>query len=64
MGKAVPRGVKTRAEDLLEKFPEQFSNDFEKNKAFLDSLEFDLAKSTRNLIAGYIASIKNKEKAQ
>ena len=62
MGKAVPRGVKTTAERLVEKFPDKFSGDFEANKKFIDSLELKLAKSTRNLIAGFIAAMKGKAK--
>jgi len=54
MGKAVPRGIKSRVDELMEKFPDQFTSDFEANKAFLDAQEFPFNKTTRNLIAGFI----------
>jgi len=55
MGKAVPRGVKTKAHTLIKLYPDSFSKDFEKNKEFLNSLELPLPKLTRNLIAGFIS---------
>ncbi len=54
MGKAVPRGVKVKAEELMEIYPEKFSESFEGNKEFITTLEIPIAKSTRNLIAGFI----------
>lgn len=59
MGKAVPRGVRVQAEELMEKFPEKFSVDFEKNKQAINELGFGFCKGTRNLIAGCIARISN-----
>jgi ribosomal protein S17E len=55
MGKAVPRSIKLRASQLIEMFPEKVSVDFTKNKEFINSLELPFAKSTRNLIAGFIS---------
>ncbi len=54
MGKAVPKGVKTKAEILLNEMHERFSKDFEKNKKVLGELDFFDSKKTRNLVAGYI----------
>jgi len=54
MGKAVPRGVKSRAHKLMELYKENFSLDFEKNKGFIDSLNLPFPKKIRNLIAGFI----------
>lgn len=62
MGKAVPRGIKTKAEQLVSRFPDQFSEDYEKNKKFLDSLALGFLKSTRNLIAGYAVNVVKKKK--
>ncbi|MBU1120633.1 MAG: 30S ribosomal protein S17e [archaeon] len=59
MGKAVPRGVKTRSASLLKLYPKNFSKDFEENKRFLDSLKFPFSKKTRNLIAGFITKKLN-----
>ena len=54
MGKAIPRGMKRRAEELMELFPEKVSKDFEKNKALVDSMEMPFTKESRNLMAGFI----------
>ncbi len=55
MGKAVPRAVKQRAMVLLEKNPDAFSEDFEKNKAVLRELSLPFSKVEQNLMAGFIA---------
>lgn len=54
MGKAVPKGIKSRAKLLLQRFPNSFTGDFEKNKDFIDSLKLPLTRVNRNLIAGFI----------
>ncbi|MFA4907546.1 MAG: 30S ribosomal protein S17e [archaeon] len=54
MGKAVPKGIKSRAETLLNFFPENFCESFEKNKEFIESLEMSLSKQNRNWVAGFI----------
>ena len=55
MGKAVPRGIKRKAEYLLKAFPEKFGKDFEKNKQTLDDLELPLSQQERNWLAGFMA---------
>ena len=63
MGKAIPKGIKQRANALLSERPELFSKDFEANKKAIDSLGIPMFKTTRNLIAGFIVrKIKQKEK--
>ena len=57
MGKAIPRLVKLRAKELLEKHPESFSPDFEKNKKSIRELGLTFSKLETNLIAGYIARL-------
>lgn len=68
MGKAVPKGIKARANFLMQEFPESFSEDFEKNKEFINSLDLPfLTRLNRNLIAGFISrkvKASNKEKAR
>ncbi len=62
MGKAIPRGIKQRANTLLTERPELFTTDFEKNKKAIDSLGIPMFKTTRNLIAGFIVrKLKQKE---
>ncbi len=58
MGKAVPRNIKQRANLLIEKFPDETSDDFEKNKEFINSMELPFSKKTRNLMAGFITRQK------
>jgi len=57
MGKVRQRIVKRIANELLEKFPEIFSTDFEVNKRFVDELTDIPSKSFRNRVAGYIAHL-------
>ncbi len=58
MGKAVPKGIKSRAEFLIKKFPDKFGKDFEKNKQALNELDLPLSKVTRNLMAGFLTRKK------
>jgi len=55
----VPKSIKSRVEVLLERFPERFGNDFEKNKAVLNQLDLSLGKFDRNMIAGFITRKMN-----
>ncbi len=43
------------SEQMLQKHPEAFSSDYEKNKRALDELALIPSKHLRNHIAGYIA---------
>lgn len=54
MGKAIPRGLKTKAEFLIKNIPEKFGPDFEKNKKSIVELAIPFTKLNRNLVAGYI----------
>ncbi len=62
MGKAVPRSIKMRVETLLEKFPDRFGSDFEKNKQILNELNLSLSRFDRNMIAGFITRKMNELK--
>lgn len=61
MGKAVPRNIKQRANLLIEKFPDETTDDFEKNKEFINSMELPFSKKTRNLMAGFITRQKKQK---
>ncbi len=54
MGKAVPKGIKSRANLLIESFPETFTKDFDKNKEFVMQLKLPFSKKERNVMAGFI----------
>jgi small subunit ribosomal protein S17e len=62
LGKAVPRSIKIKVETLLEKFPERFGPDFERNKQILSDLNLSLSRFDRNMIAGFITRKMNEPK--
>jgi len=65
LGQIKPRFIKSFGDKLIEKYPDKFSKDFEKNKKALDELDIRVSKKVRNLIAGYLVHvIKRKEKDQ
>jgi small subunit ribosomal protein S17e len=51
--------VKNIGKELMEKHPESFSGSFEDNKKALASLASFTSRKMRNLVAGYITSVKN-----
>ncbi|MFH1256028.1 MAG: 30S ribosomal protein S17e [Candidatus Diapherotrites archaeon] len=57
MGKAVPRIIKVRAEELVNEMPGSFSVDFDKNKEVLATMDLPFSKVQRNLVAGFISRI-------
>jgi small subunit ribosomal protein S17e len=63
MGKVRTVLIKKISKELVNKYPDVFTKDFEKNKKLLDKyLEVD-SKHLRNRISGYIVNLKkNKEK--
>jgi small subunit ribosomal protein S17e len=65
MGKVRTVLIKNISKELVNKYPDVFTKDFEKNKKLLDKyLEID-SKHLRNRISGYIVNLKqNKEKEE
>ena len=61
MGKAVPRLVKQRSNELLKEYPEELSKDFVKNKEFIHSMDLPYSKVELNLMAGFIARKKGEK---
>lgn len=57
MGKVRTEMVKRISEELVEKYPNNFSADFEANKQFLKEIGLEVSKKLRNRIAGYISRI-------
>ena len=53
MGKVRTEHVKRMARELVERFPEKFTTDFENNKKLVESLTNISSKKLRNRIAGY-----------
>jgi small subunit ribosomal protein S17e len=58
MGRIRTSLIKKMAKELLEKYEERFSDDFEQNKKVLEEIAEIPSKNIRNRIAGYITSLK------
>jgi len=56
--------VKKAARELVRRYPEQFSTDFEGNKKFLGSVARIYSSKLRNRIAGYITRLVAISKAR
>jgi small subunit ribosomal protein S17e len=65
MGKVRTILIKNISKELIEKYPDVFTQDFDKNKKLLDKyLEVD-SKHLRNRISGYIINLlKNREREE
>ena len=50
------------ARELVERFPEKFTTDFENNKKLVESLTNISSKKLRNKVAGYITQLQNQKK--
>ncbi|UZE93601.1 MAG: 30S ribosomal protein S17e [Candidatus Pacearchaeota archaeon] len=61
MGRVKSLSIKRTTRKLLEKHPNLFTDDFEKNKKILDEI-LEINKRTKNSIAGYITRLVKKEK--
>ena len=57
MGKVRTKMIKRTARELLEKYPELFTRDFEHNKKVVSRLIETKSKRVRNQIAGYITHL-------
>ena len=58
MGKVRTDTVKRAARELVEKFPDRFTNEYEANKLAVNELMRAPSKKLRNLIAGYVTRLK------
>ena len=56
MGRVRSKLVKNVSKNLIKKYPDELSRDFDKNKEFLR--EMIESKKNRNKIAGYVATLK------
>ncbi|MEM2878268.1 MAG: 30S ribosomal protein S17e [Candidatus Hadarchaeales archaeon] len=62
MGSVRQLHIKRAAKNLLERYPERFSSNFEENKKVLDELLGEVGKSLKNRIAGYICTLISQKK--
>ncbi|MEM3462234.1 MAG: 30S ribosomal protein S17e [Candidatus Bathyarchaeia archaeon] len=61
MGKVRTEVVKRTARDLLSRYPDMFTTDFEENKRAASQVMIFKTKKLRNKVAGYITSLKKVE---
>ena len=59
MGKVRTEQVKRIARELLNRYPDKFSTDFENNKQFVTELTNISSTKLRNRVAGYTARLTN-----
>lgn len=57
MGKVRPEKVKSTARELVKRYPDKFTTDFEDNKKLVESLVNISSIKLRNRIAGYITRL-------
>ena len=58
MGKVRTETIKRAARELIEKFPDKFTNEYEANKAQVNEVLRAPSKRLRNRIAGYVTRLK------
>lgn len=64
MGNVRTEQIKRTAKELIKRFPDKFSNDFENNKHFVNSLVQGGTPKVLNQIAGYITRFMAAEQRQ
>lgn len=60
MGRVKTKNIKKASKELLEQYPDEFSEDFAYNKAKVDEFTTVQSKSVRNKIAGYVVALKRR----
>ncbi len=60
MGK-IRSGLRRVAKEIMKKYKDKITTDFEKNKRFLDSLGIFQSKKVRNIVAGMLVREAKKE---
>ena len=61
-GKVRTELEKKIARELVERFPDKFTTDFETNKKLVESLTNISSRKLRNRVAGYITQLQNQKK--
>ena len=63
MGKVKTEQIKRVGKELMERFPNKFTTNFDENKHLVDTLTQGTTTRVRNQIAGYITRTKSLAKA-
>jgi len=58
LGKVKTEQIKRVGKELMERFPDKFTNNFDENKRLVDSLTEGTTTRVRNQVAGYITRTK------
>ncbi|MEM1578398.1 MAG: 30S ribosomal protein S17e [Archaeoglobaceae archaeon] len=61
MGTVKPAYIKVIATELLKRYPEVFTSNFEENKKIVSQLTTIKSKTIRNRVAGYITRKVNRQ---
>jgi len=64
LGKVRTESIKRIARELVKKYPDRLTKDFEENKKNIEGLLVYDAKKMRNRVAGYITRLKRAEEAR
>lgn len=59
MGRIKTKLIKRITHELINKYPEKFTNSFVENKKLLEGIILGESKKIRNAIAGYITRLKH-----
>ena len=59
MGKVKTEQIKRVGKELMERFPDRFTTNFDENKRLVDALTQGTTTRVRNQIAGYITRTKS-----
>jgi len=60
MSNVRPRYIKSVCSEIITKYPDRVTNDFELNKLLVDDISDINSKVMRNRIAGYLVKLHNK----
>jgi len=62
MGRIRTKDIKASAKELVKRYPEKFTTNFEENKKALNELKLTDEKKMRNKIAGYAVRVASHKK--
>lgn len=65
MGKQMTKILKHKAQELYNRYPEKFTDNYKENKEKVKEAGiFEYSKTDRNLVVGYITRLKTEEKKE
>ncbi|MBU5575092.1 MAG: 30S ribosomal protein S17e [Candidatus Aenigmatarchaeota archaeon] len=60
MGRIKTTWIKNISKELIKKYPDKFTDNFEQNSKFLSELNLFTSKKIKNKVCGYIKKLKSK----